>query len=195
LHPTYTDQELLDMLARDREQAIAHIFRLHYGFICQAVYRVIPDQNLAEDLAQEVFFELWRKREQLHITSSLTAYLRRAAVNRSLNYIRDQKLRFDTEEEQVPIASKQPTALQQLEADELQGYIDQAIDQLPERCRIVFVLSRFEQMSYAEIAENLDISAKTVENQISKALKLLRIALAPYLSAALLLLNAVSATS
>ena len=188
MHPTYTDQELLDMLARDRDQAIAHIFRLHYGFICQAVFRVIPDQNLTEDLAQEVFFELWRKREQLQISSSLKAYLRRAAVNRSLNYIRDQKLSFDAEEDQAPIASQQPTALQQLEADELQGYIDQAIDQLPERCRIVFVLSRFEQMSYAEIAKNLDISPKTVENQISKALRLLRTALEPYLSAALLLL-------
>lgn len=182
------------MLAQDSDQAIVLIFRLHYRFICQAVYRVIPDQNLAEDLAQEIFLELWRKRDQLQVNTSLKAYLRRAAVNRSLNYIRDRKISFELDDSQAVIASGLPTIGQQLEAEELQRYIDQAIDQLPERCRVVFVLSRFEQLSYAEIAENLDISVKTVENQISKALKLLRAALGPYLSAALLLLlNAISA--
>jgi RNA polymerase sigma-70 factor, ECF subfamily len=194
LQHQYTDQELLELLARDSDQAIVLIFRLHYSFICQAVYRVIPDQNLAEDLAQEIFLELWRKRDQLQVNTSLKAYLRRAAVNRSLNYIRDQKISFELDDSQATIASGLPTIGQQLEAEELQRYIDQAIDQLPERCRVVFVLSRFEQLSYAEIAENLDISVKTVENQISKALKLLRAALGPYLSAALLLLlNAISA--
>ena len=182
------------MLAQDSDQAIVLIFRLHYRFICQAVYRVIPDQNLAEDLAQEIFLELWRKRDQLQVNTSLKAYLRRAAVNRSLNYIRDRKISFELDDSQAPIASGLPTIGQQLEAEELQRYIDQAIDQLPDRCRVVFVLSRFEQLSYAEIAESLDISVKTVENQISKALKLLRAALGPYLSAALmLLLNAISA--
>ncbi len=194
LQQQYTDQELLELLAQDSDQAIVLIFRLHYSFICQAVYRVIPDQNLAEDLAQEVFLELWRKRDQLQVNTSLKAYLRRAAVNRSLNYIRDRKISFELDDSQVPIASGLPTIGQHLEAEELQRFIDQAIDQLPERCRVVFVLSRFEQLSYAEIAENLDISVKTVENQISKALKLLRAALAPYLSAALLLLlNTISA--
>ncbi|MCB0571686.1 MAG: RNA polymerase sigma-70 factor [Phaeodactylibacter sp.] len=176
----YTDQELQVLLAKDSDQAIILIFQRYYSYLCQAVYKIIPDENLVEDLVQEVFLELWRKREKLQINTSLKAYLRRAAVNRSLNYIRDRKIRFDVEESETPLASTNPTAGQQIETMELQGAIDQAIDRLPERCRAVFVLSRFEDMSYIEIARQLGISVKTVENQISKALKLLREALSSH---------------
>lgn len=177
----YTDQELQELLARDSEQAIVLIFQRYYSFLCQAVYKIIPDENLVEDLAQEVFLELWRKREKLQVNTSLKAYLRRAGVNRALNYIRDQKIRFDVDDTEIPLASKAPTAGQLMETEELQAAIDRAVDQLPERCRIVFALSRFEDMSYIEIATQLGISVKTVENQISKALRLLRDALAGYL--------------
>ena len=78
--------------------------------------------------------------------------------------------------------------IQTLMADDLQVEIDQAIDSLPEKCRLVFVLSRFEDMTYQEIADQLGISIKTVENQISKALKSLRSALSPYLSVFVLVL-------
>ncbi len=178
LQQEYTDQELQELLTKDSEQAIVLIFQRYYSFLCQAVYKIIPDGNLVEDLAQEVFLELWRKREKLQVSTSLRAYLRRAAVNRALNYIRDQKIRFDEEDRDAPLASSSPSAGQQMEAQELQAAIDLAIDNLPERCRVVFVLSRFEDMSYSEIAGQLGISVKTVENQISKALKLLREALA-----------------
>jgi RNA polymerase sigma-70 factor (ECF subfamily) len=77
--------------------------------------------------------------------------------------------------------------LHALEVEELAQQIDQAIDQLPERCRLVFLLSRYEDLTYREIAEKLDIKEKTVENQIVKALKLLRKYLAPYLSSILLI--------
>lgn len=178
-----TDDEILDLLNRGEEQGIELVFRQYYAYICRAVYKIIPDANLVEDLAQEVFYELWRKRGRLQIATSLKGYLRRSAVNRALNYIRDQRIKFD-EVERAPVQkSSLPTAPQRMDAAELQVKIDKAIDELPERCRIVFVLSRFEEMSYREIAEQLDISAKTVENQVSKALKLLRQALGPYLIA------------
>ncbi len=176
-----TDEEILELLNRGEAQGIELIFRQYYAYICKAVYKIIPDANLVEDLAQEVFYELWRKRGQLQVSTSLKGYLRRSAVNRALNYIRDQRIKF-AEEEQAPVQkSTLPTAPQRMNAAELQVKIDKAIDELPERCRIIFVLSRFEEMSYREIAEQLDISAKTVENQVSKALKLLRQALSPYL--------------
>ncbi len=189
LHPLqhqYTDEELINLLLQDSERAIELIFEQYYAYICKAVYKILPDRTLTEDLAQEVFLELWRKRQQLNISSSLKAYLRRAAVNRSLNYIRDQRIKFTDEAQAPPLESNVAGALQRLQADELQERIDQAIDALPDRCRIVFVLSRFEDMSYNEIAAQLDISSKTVENQISKALRLLRAALAPYLGLFLL---------
>ena len=184
----YTDEEILDLLRNDTENAIDILFRKYYSFLCKSVYKILPDTNLVEDLSQEVFYELWRKRKQLQIKTSLKAYLRRAAMNKALNFIRDQKIKFDDEEKQPQLASKTPSINQKMEAAELQVIIDRAIDQLPERCRMVFVLSRFEEMSYSEIAQQLNISVKTVENQISKALKLLRISLGDYLNLIFILL-------
>ena len=143
----YTDNELLELLEKDEEQAISLIFRAYYSFLCKVVYKIIPDSNLVEDLAQEVFFELWRKKGRLRVNTSLKAYLRRAAVNRALNFIRDQKVKF-ADEKPYPLDSGEANAGQQMEADELQQRIDEAIDRLPERCRIIFVLSRFEELMY-----------------------------------------------
>lgn len=181
MQPAYSDQEILNLLQTDGEKAIELIFRQYYQFLCLVVYKILPDQNLVEDLAQEVFYELWRKKDKIKVTTSLKAYLRRAAVNKTLNYIRDQKIKFDDEAKLQPIASSIKTSTR-LESKELQGLIDQAINRLPERCRIVFALSRFEGFSYQEIAQELGISVKTVENQISKALRLLRAALDGYIS-------------
>ena len=184
-----SDQELITILQKGNDQAIDVLFRRHYSFVCQAVYRILKDGNTAEDIAQEVFFGLWKKRETLNITLSVKAYLKRAAVNKSLNFIRDQKIKFDDKEEQLPIlTSNQSTTQQELEAEDLQKKIDEAIDSLPEKCRLVFTLSRFEEMSYQEIADHLGISIKTVENQVSKALKVLRAKLGPFMSVALLLI-------
>lgn len=177
----FTDKELQELLLTDSDRAIVLIFKRYYSYLCKVVYKIIPDRNLVEDLTQDVFYELWRKKEQLSVTASLRAYIRRAAVNKSLNFIRDQKVKFADEEKYPMVRSKEPSATQQMEADELQGKIDRTIDSLPARCRIVFVLSRFEDMSYSEIADQLDISVKTVENQISKALKILRESLSDYL--------------
>jgi len=173
----YTDQQLITSLQKGDEQAMDILFRRHYSFICRAVYRVLKDSNLAEDIAQEVFLGLWKKRENLNITSSVQAYLKRAAINKSLNYIRDQKIKFDDEEKMPTLSNNQSTTQQQLEAEDLQKQINEAIGSLPEKCRLVFTLSRFEEMSYQEIANELNISIKTVENQISKALKILRVLL------------------
>lgn len=156
------------------------LFRQYFPVLCRVVFRIIPVQQTAEDLAQEVFYELWRKRDRIVFTTSVAAYLKRAALHKSLNYVRDQKHHLlDTPLR--PVASQHPSVPQQLEADELQKYIDRAIDQLPERCRLIFVLSRFEDMSYQEIADKLGISRKTVENQVGKALRLLREQLEPLL--------------
>lgn len=182
------DKDIINLLNSNSEEAFEKLFRLYYGFLCKTVYRVIPDKLIAEDLAQEVFYELWRKKDQLKINVSLKAYLRQSASNRALNYIRDQRMKF-TDQEKLPEAqSQQLNSLQQLQVNELQELINKSIAGLPERCRIVFSLSRFEEKSYKEIAELLDISVKTVENQISKALKVLREKIGPHVHKGLVLL-------
>lgn len=183
-----TDEELLALLRRDADQAIEILFRQYYSYVCRAVYQIVTDAQVAEDIGQDVFFEVWRKKDKLLITTSLKAYLRRAAVNKTLNYLRDKKIKWDDEPILPTLEGNLPNANEPLETEELQELIDTAIDQLPEKCRIVFLLSRQEDLSYQEIADCLNISTKTVENQISKALKHMRVALKPYLSGGLLIL-------
>lgn len=182
-----SDKQLLEALQNGQEAALDTLFREHYAYLCQTVYRVLPDRVLAEDLVQEVFYDLWRKRQKLNVPQNWRAYLRRSAINRTLNYIRDQKMIVD-DETALPfdMSSQEAGAEQLLEADELKVEIAQAIDELPERCRLVFGLSRFELLSNKEIAEQLNISVKTVENQMTKALKLLRIRLSEHLLTILL---------
>lgn len=178
------DKVILELLAKNEDRGIDLLFRTYYKFVTNCTLRIVGNPTLAEDLAQEVFLELVRKRDRLPaIQTSLRAYLKRAAINRSLNYQRDQKkMILEGEEKQLNLSDGSADASKELEAADLQALIDQAIEDLPERCRAVFLLSRFEDMSYRQIAEHLDISIKTVENQITKALKQLREALRPYLN-------------
>ena len=183
------DKEILNLLSADPDRAIDLLFRTYYSYICKAIYRIIPDSNITEDLAQDVFYEIWKKREKFHINTSLKAYLRRAGMNKALNYIRDKKIKWDDAEALETMETKAPGTGEKMEANELQKEIEKSINELPERCRIVFSLSRFEEMTYQQIADHLGISIKTVENQISKALKLLRVKLGSYLSVGVLFLG------
>lgn len=179
----YTDSEIITLLSKDGEKAIKALFDQYYNYMCHAVYRIMPDRVMVEDIVQEVFYELWRKREKLNITTSLKAYLRRACINKTLNHIRDQKIKFDDEDKIYELdLSTSVDGQEQMEATELQTLINKTIDALPAKCRIIFSMSRFEDMKYKEIAHELNISVKTVENQISKALKLLRLSIEPHLN-------------
>jgi len=174
--PDPSEQQWLAQLRSGDETALRRIFDRYYAALLGDVYRIVPDEATCEDLAQEVFVELWKKRSELDIHTSLRAYLRRAAVNRALNYLKSSR-RFsfedtrnaadsaDTSERDISVKHEQDTLEEALHA---------AIDTLPEKCRIVFSLSRFESMSHREISEHLGISVKTIENQITKAMKTLR---------------------
>ena len=144
------------------EKALEYIYDNYYEMMCNLVYRIIKDSAVSEDIVQDVFLEIWRKRDEIFINSSIEAYLRRSCRNKTLNYIRSNNVHWEDESEQY------------LAADELQYKINKVISNLPEKCRLVFALSRFEEMSYSDISKELDISVKTVENHISKALKVLR---------------------
>jgi len=172
-----SDQELLELLSKDSDTAIRSIFEQYYKSICIRIHRMIRDKAQTEDLAQELFLDLWKKRNDIKIKGSLNAYLSVAARNKTLNWIKANKIRNFSPIEELEQDSGQEGAQQLMELEEMKNHIDAAIDLLPEKCKLVFILSRFEQLSYKEIAKNLDISQKTVENQISKALKLLRLAL------------------
>lgn len=174
--PPYTDQQLLDLLTNDSPKAMEMIFRRHFAGMVQVIHRMIRDQGRAEDLVQDVFLKFWKQRDQLNIQISLKAYLRRSCVNACLDDIRKQKkMQIVDTETILPIAATtQPDAAKQLENNELEQLINQTIDNLSPKCRSVFILSRKEQLSNKEIAEQLGVTLKTVEAHITTALKKLR---------------------
>lgn len=171
-----SEQHLLSALRFGNEVALRQIFDRHYTLLLSDIYRLIPDESTCQDLAQELFVELWNKREQLDIHTSLRAYLRRAAVNKALNYIKaTHRFQLDDAEDLGHLPDNSESDNQKREhQDTLEDALHSAIDALPEKCRLVFNLSRFEQLSHREIADKLGISVKTIENQITKAMKMLR---------------------
>lgn len=176
-------------LRAGREEALEAIFNRYYRYLTVTGYQLVHDENRAQDIAQDLFFKLWTQRDTLAVTGSLKAYLRKAMVNRCIDHIRRQRRENNAPETSIPQrAAEQPNADDLMAAGELQQLINAAVDGLPPRCRVIFSLSRFHDLSNKEIAQKLDISVKTVENQMTKALKQLRMVLARHLPAWLIFL-------
>lgn len=185
---TADEKRLINLLQQDGPSAVKELFDHYHAPLCQVSYRLVQDQDEAKDIVQEVFLKLWKNRQSLHIQTSLFAYLKRAVVNTSLNYLEKQKKlsREDVfENPSLQTLSGQDTDQQQL-ADELAQLAQKAIANLPPRTQAVFKLIRTEEMSYKEVAETLHISTKAVEKEMMKALRLLRQALKDYLPMLLL---------
>lgn len=175
------DKTILALLQENDERAMEQIFDAYYPYLVNTAYHVLMDEHQAKDLVQDTLFHFWSKRDTLNIESGLKSYLRRAVVNRSIDQIRRKK-RFGVAEEFTDFnqASNDSSTQELLETSDLKDVIFAAINTLPERCKLVFSLSRFEDLSHKEISEQLDISKKTIENQMTKALKTIRVAIHQY---------------
>jgi RNA polymerase sigma-70 factor, ECF subfamily len=162
--------------SENREAYFEALFNTYYKQLCRFSFRIVHDKDKAEDVVQTCFVNFWQKRETLTIQSSFKAYLFRSVYNRSINeYTRSKKII----NEEVSILSETSGSISEdpilvMQAQEMQQKIDQAIAAMPDGCRTIFMLSREDQLSYKEIAEMLEISIKTVENQMGKALKIMR---------------------
>lgn len=178
------EQIWLSKLRNGEETALREIFDQYYSWLLSEASKVLNDDDSCKDVVQEVFVELWRRRESLEIRQSLPAYLKRATFNRAINLLKSQQ-RFsfsddiwkegDSQEfQEMDFAEEQAKII---ENESLSTDLQTAIESLPEKCRLVFRLSRFEERSHREIAEQLGISVKTIENQITKALRILRAAM------------------
>ena len=163
-------------------QAIDRLFHEHYEGLSRYAYSILKDQSAAEDLVQQLFITLWEKREDLEISSDPRSYLYRSTYNRCLNEVKRIKRRgvHTDATEEYGLESGADTS-QRVLGKELEDRIESAIQTLPEKCGEVFRMSRFKELSYKEIAEKLDISTKTVENHMGKALRLMREELKDYL--------------
>ena len=176
------DAELARRIRAGDERALEEVFRMHYGGMCLFVRRFVHAPDVAEELVQDVFFKLWSKRESLNDIDALKTYLFRAARNTALNYLRRRKLEQNWEEKEALRGEPQMAGGtdDQTSSDEVRRAVLAAIGRLPTRCREIFLLSRDGGLTYGEIAAALGISIKTVETQMGRALKSLRLALAKY---------------
>ena len=177
------DRQLLEGLRQSDQAAFDAIFRAHYPHLVAFVERMLRQRAVAEDIAQDVMLELWRRREEILISESLRAYLLRATRNRSLKKLRHAKVAQRAEPQLVGEESVGHRGDAYLVEEEIEVALRSAVTELPPRCREVFELSRVHGMRYAEIAAALGISIKTVESQMGKALALLRDRLAAWLPA------------
>ena len=164
------------------KKEIEKLFKSYFGPLCSFAGKYVKDHDSAKEIVHDVFINLWEKRDALHMKTSLKSYLFKSVHNRCLNYLRDQK-KFDKNElGEDNIGSYGSVDYNDhLEEAELQQKINVALNSLPEKCREIFILSRFEELKYKEIAVRLNVSVKTVETQMSKALKILREELIDYL--------------
>ena len=175
------DHELLDRLRAGDQDAFDMIFREHYAPLTRLAEGLVRRRAEAEEIVQDVLLELWRRRGTLVLEESLRAYLFRATRNRALNVLRHDRVQQRSEPYLATRASTEPTALREVLEDEIDAALGVALDSLPGRCREVFELSRRQGLRYAEIANVLGISVKTVEAQMGKALRILRQEMAPWL--------------
>jgi RNA polymerase sigma-70 factor (ECF subfamily) len=184
------NEAITGLLAKKDEAAFEQVFKSHFKTLHAYAFTILKDEIQAEEIVQQVFFKLWDRAESLSITGSVTAYLYRAVHNESLNYIKHQKVRS---QHRLHVAysmkNQADHASKKVLNSELEKKLHEAMEELPEQCRTIFQLSRFEEMKYREIADQLDISVKTVENQMGKALRLLRIKLVDFLPILIFLLN------
>jgi len=167
-----SDERLMQMVAQNNELAFAIIFDRYWYDLLDTAARVLSDTAKAQDVVQEIFEDLWNRRATIK-TQSLIAYLNKAAKYKSISTIRKYKIEYQ-ELDGLSIISDNLNSEQQLQLKELSLEIDHAISELPEKCEKVFRMSRDLNLSNKEIASQLDISVRTVENHIAYALKILR---------------------
>ncbi len=168
-----SDEDLIRRVSAGESQALDVLFRRHYVDLCRVANRFVRSESQSEDIVQELFVSLWERRADLPQLDAVGSYLRKSTRNRSLNYLRNNK-RIPLSDEELPESIPAPEAASSLESHELRSQIHGAIDRLPERCRLVFTMAKVEDMSHREIAQSLDISTKTVENQMTRAYRYLR---------------------
>lgn len=159
-----------------------YFFDRYYNDLCNFVHVYLHDQVLSEEIVQDIFVYFWENREKLKINTSVKSYLFSASKFKSLNLLRDTKTQKKitekigrTEQTQTPEHDSS-----YIDVDEFKKILDSAVDQLAPKCREIFLLSKQKELSNKEIAEQLGISVKTVENQMTIALKKLREYLIPY---------------
>ena len=175
-----TDHSLAESIKNSNQGVFELVFNYYYSGLVVYADQIIKDTVISEDIVQSIFMKLWETRETIEIRS-FRSYFIQCVKNRCIDHLRSMqvKQRFDN---RIPEADHLVMEEDLWTKNELSELLNRSINELPPRCREIFKMSRYENLKIAEIADQLKISKRTVETQISKALKILRVKLVDYLS-------------
>ena len=174
-----SDIELIDRLKADDETAISAIYKKYWQLLYVSAYNVLKDRQACEDMIQELFIKLWKNRATIEINVSLKAYLYASIRYEVYRQMRSGAVRSDIFDD-LPQRLQTPADYENIEYKELIAQVSSVVGTLPQKCREVYQLSRDECLSHKQIALRLNISTKTVENHLTKALRQLRTSLGSF---------------
>jgi RNA polymerase sigma-70 factor (ECF subfamily) len=187
IHGIY-EKDLIVRLKEGDQTAFELLFHFYYPGLVVYSTQFTTDRMEAEEIVQDFFVRLWQRHQQLILTDSLKSYLFLSVKNGCLNYLKHKKVEEKYIKQMAELSNQHLAYDPDLYiASELQEKVKNVIDLLPEKCREIFIMSRIQGLKNDEIATNLNISKRTVETQISKALKVLRIELKDYVGLMILL--------
>ncbi|MCL6268218.1 RNA polymerase sigma-70 factor [Flagellimonas myxillae] len=171
----HTDEALLDRLQKNDERALTELYDRYWDSAFLAIYNVLKDKKLCEDVIQDVFLDIWNRRRKIKIRTTFKSYFFSCVRYQVFAQIRKREKNvrgeiFENLDQRVHYSCPESEYLY----NELLDRINSSVERLPKKCREVYKLSRNEQLTHAEISHRLDISTKTVENHMTKALKILR---------------------
>ncbi len=177
----YGDTALFEKIKKGDLRAYESIFHKYYGYLCLYANQILSDTESAEEIVQDFFVDLWDKREKLSVETSLKNYFSRSVKNRCINHIQHNKIKAKYAQKVMSELQNNDNYEDNYVEYDLLEKIEESIQLLPEKRREIFQLSRNEGLKYREIAEKLNISIKTVETQMSLAIKTLRDKLKKYI--------------
>jgi RNA polymerase sigma-70 factor (ECF subfamily) len=175
------EQQQLRKIRKGDLDSFESLFHQYYPGLCGYAESLLGKSEVAEEVVQDVFYNIWKNRETLRITRNLQSYLYRSAYNNSMMYLRKMRREFFLDDGvTADQAADSPDPSQTLLLNEVTELIARTLEELPDRTREIFMMNRQEGLKYREIADKLSISVKTVEANMGKALKALRVSMEKY---------------
>jgi len=177
------EQEIIIGLQQNNIKAFDRLFNTYYSPLCFYAYDLVRKPEVAREIVHDLFIKIWNTRDAIVVHTTLRGYLYRSVHNQCLNYLRNIKIEkgidtvsIDDENNRIQFLniSTPPEIIEKLFSTQLESYLEKAMNSLPEQCRQIFYLSRFENLSYPEIASKLNLALSTVKTQMLRAISKLK---------------------
>jgi RNA polymerase sigma-70 factor, ECF subfamily len=175
--------EILDKIKQGDPEAFEVIYKTYYSQLCKFVFKFVKSKDASEDLVQNVFLNIWKNHESLELRGEISSYLFTAVRNQALNYLKQQRTKSEYfEKNEYSDRENDLSPDQEYIISEIEKALEDSIEKLPEKCRLIYTMNRQLGLKYSQIAELLGISIKTVETQMYRAVKSIRKYLTPFIS-------------